>query len=350
MAEKVVKATMNTPAHNISLQGVLPPSTVLVTGGTGFVGAYVIPDLVNEGYSVKALRRKPVVPFYIDAGIVRQVEWIDGDILDTFALEEAMHNVDAVVHTAAKVSFHERDRQELFSTNIEGTANVVNAAIEKKVRRLIHVSSVASLGKRNNGSTVTEESKWQENKLNTNYAVSKYYGEMEVWRGIAEGLNAVIVNPSTILGYGDWNSSSNALFKNAYNGFPWYTNGVNGFVDIEDVSRAIVKLLATNISSERFILNGDNWSYRKLLDTIADSFGKRRPYRQATPLLSSLAWRLEKLRSLFTGKKVLLTKETAKVAQSNTNFDNHKILNALPGFTFTNLEQTIKNACGRYVK
>ena len=340
---------MNIRVHNTGLQGVLPPSTVLVTGGTGFVGAYVIRDLVNEGYAVKALRRKPVIPFYIDTDILRKVQWIDGDILDTFALEEATQNIDAVIHTAAKVSFHEKDRLELFSTNVEGTANIVNAALENNVRRFIHVSSVASLGKRNNGSTVNEESKWQENKLNTNYALSKYYGEMEVWRGIAEGLNAVIVNPSTILGYGDWNSSSNALFKNAYKGFPWYTNGVNGFVDIEDVSRAIVKLLATNIHSERFILNGDNWSYRRLLDTIADSFGKRRPYRKATPLLSSLAWRLEKIRSFFTGKNELLTKETAKVAQSNTNFDNNKILNALPGFSFTNLEQTIKKACGRYV-
>lgn len=341
---------MNIPVYDMASPGVLPPSTVLVTGGSGFVGAYVIRDLVYAGYSVKALRRKPVIPFYIDADVLRQVQWIDCDILDMFELEEAMKNADAVIHTAAKVSFNERDRRELFATNIEGTANVVNAALSNNVKRFIHVSSVASLGKRNNGSVVNEESKWQENRLNTTYAVSKYYGEMEVWRGIAEGLNAVIVNPSTILGYGDWNSSSNALFKNAYNGFPWYTNGVNGFVDIEDVSKAIVKLLATNIRAERFILNGDNWSYRRLLDTIADSFGKRRPYRRATPLLSAFAWRLEKIRSFFTGKKVLLTKETAKVAQSNTNFDNHKILNALPGFTFTNLEQTIKKACGQYAK
>ena len=275
---------------------------------------------------------------------------MEGDVLDVVSLEEAMQGIEGVIHSAAFVSFNKKERKQMYQVNIEGTANVVNIALENNVKRFIHVSSVASLGKRTNGSIVNEDSKWQENKLNTNYAVSKYYGEMEVWRGIAEGLNAVIVNPSTILGYGDWNSSSNALFKNAYNGFPWYTNGVNGFVDIEDVSKAIVKLLATNIRSERFILNGENWSYRKLFDTIADSFGKRRPYRKATPLLSSLAWRLEKLRSFFTGKKVLLTKETAKVAQSSTNFDNNKILNALPGFTFTNLEQTIRKACGRYAK
>lgn len=341
---------MSIPSPDIQPQGVQAPSTVLVTGGTGFVGAYVIRDLVSEGYKVKALRRKPVVPFYIHPDILQKVDWIDCDILDTSGLWDAMQNTDAVVHAAAKVSFHNRDRHELFSTNVEGTCNVVNAALENNIKRFVHVSSVASLGKRVDGTVVNEESKWQESKLNTNYAVSKYYGEMEVWRGIAEGLNAVIVNPSTILGYGDWNASSNALFKNAFKGFPWYTNGINGFVDIEDVSGAIVKLLATNIRSERFILNGDNWSYRKLLDTIADSFGKRRPYRHATPLLSSLAWRFEKFKSFFTGNKVLITRETAKVAQSNTNFDNNKILGAIPGFTFTNLEHTIKKACVQYSK
>lgn len=341
---------MNIQAIKPGDEGIRPPATVLVTGGTGFVGAYVIRDLVLAGYTVKAMRRKPALPFYIDDSILRKVEWIDCNILDTAGLEEAMENADAVIHSAALVTFSGKQSDELFSTNIEGTANVVNAAVEKKIKRFIHVSSVASLGKRKNGSVVNEESKWQENKLNTKYAVSKYYGEMEVWRGIAEGLEAVIVNPSTILGYGDWNRSSSAIFKNAFDEFSWYSNGVNGFVDIEDVSRAIVSLLATNIRSERFILNGGNWSYRKVLNTIADGFGKKRPHREATPFLASVAWRLEKLRSFITGKNVLITRESAKIAQSNMNFDNSKILKALPGFNFTDLEQTIQKACDRYVK
>lgn len=341
---------MSTQPPNISAAGVLPPATILVTGGTGFVGAYVIRDLISAGYKVKALRRKPGVPFYIDPGVFAQVEWIDCDVLDIDGLADAMQNTDAVIHSAAKVSFHTQDRTELFQTNVEGTTNVVNTALDNNISRFIHVSSVASLGKRTDGTMIDEKSKWQESKLNTSYAVSKYYAEMEVWRGIAEGLNAVVVNPSTILGYGDWNASSNAIFKNAYKGFPWYTNGVNGFVDIEDVSAAIVKLLATNIRSERFILNGDNWSYRKVLDTIADGFEKRKPSREATPFLASVAWRLEKVKSLLTGKRVLVTRETAKIAQSNTNFNNQKILSALPGFRFTNLEQTIKKACIQYTK
>jgi nucleoside-diphosphate-sugar epimerase len=335
---------------DINVHGIMPPSSVLVTGGTGFVGAYVIRDLVNAGYKVSALRRNSPLPTYIDADILNRVTWINGDILDPALLEEAMENVDAVIHSAAKVSFNSKDRTELLTTNIEGTANVVNAALEKKIRRFIYVSSGSTLGKRTNGSMVNEETKWTESKLNTTYASSKQRGEMEVWRGIAEGLNAVIVNPTTILGYGDWNSSSSAIFKNIYLGFPWYTNGTNGFVDVEDVSRVIVALLATNIRSERFIISGENWTYRKLLSTIADGFRQKRPYREATPFLASLAWRIEKLRAVFMGKPARVTRESAKIAQSDTNFDNSKIIRALPGFRFTNLEETIKKACTRYLE
>lgn len=324
-------------------------STVLVTGGTGFIGAYVIRDLINAGYSVKALRRRPQLPCFIEPTVFNQVHWIDCDILDTIGLAEAMENTDAVIHSAAKVSFWRKEKAELFKTNIEGTANLINAAIENNIRRFIHVSSVAAVGRKNDGSMVDENSKWVESRITTNYAISKHYAEMEVWRGIAEGLNAVIVNPSTVLGYGDWNSSSSAIFKNVYEEFPWYTNGINGFVDVEDVSRAIVSLLTSDVHSERYILNADNWSYKKLFDTIAGEMHKKKPHKEATPFLAGIAWRMEKLKSLLTGKKPLLTKETAKIARSNTRLDNNKILNALPGFRFTPLEETIRKACKQYI-
>ena len=323
-------------------------STILVTGGTGFLGAYVIRDLVLAGYTVKAIRRNKNIPFFISSGIFEKVEWIDCDVLDPVGLEEAMNGIDAVIHSAAKVTFHEKEKAEMLAVNIDGSANVVNAALEKKVRRFIHVSSVASLDKKINGLMVNEEKKWEGSKENTHYAISKYYSEMEAWRGIAEGLSGVIVNPSTILGYGDWNASSCALFKNMYHNFPWYANGMNGFVDVEDVSRAIVQLLKSDITAERFIISGDNWSFRKTFNAIADGFGKRRPHKLATPFLGALAWRLEKLRTLFTGKKSLITRESARMAQNNTCFDNSKLLKALPGFSFTPLEQTINKACNQY--
>ena len=249
---------------------------VLVTGGTGFLGAYVIKELVSRGIPVRAIRRKSALPAFIPADVFAAVQWTDGDVLDVVALEEAMEGIDTVIHSAAKVSFKKSERRDMFRVNIEGTANVINLAIEKNVQHFIHVSSVAALGRKTNGAIVTEEKKWEDNKINTNYAISKYQAEMEVWRGIGEGLKAVIVNPSTILGYGDWNSSSCAIFRTAYTEFPWYTSGVNGFVDVEDVAKAIVLLAEKNISGERFILNGDNWSFRQLLTTIADGFGKKR--------------------------------------------------------------------------
>lgn len=323
---------------------------VLVTGGTGFLGAYIIKELVEKGYAVRAIRRHDKLPFYISPDVCGKVEWVSGDILDVVSLEEAMEGVDAVIHAAAKVSFSRKDRRELFHTNIEGTANVVNMALAQNLGRFIYISSVAALGRTANGERVTEEKKWEDSKLNTNYAISKFHGEMEVWRGIGEGLPAVIVNPSTLLGYGDWNTSSSALFKNSFREFPWYSNGINGFVDVADAARAVVALLASDVRGERYILNGDNWSFRQLFNSIATGFGKKQPTREATPFLGEIAWRLEKIKTLFSGKPSLLTRESARVARSKTFFDNGKVLRQLPGFTFTPLEQTIREACNAYLQ
>ena len=323
---------------------------VLVTGGTGFLGAYVIRELVEKGYPVRAIRRGGNLPAFIPAGVLQQVEWITCDVLDVPGLEEALEGVDAVVHAAAKVSFQDRDRHELFATNVEGTANIVNMALAQNVKRFVHISSVASLGRTGQGETVTEKKSWEESKYNTSYAISKFRGEVEVWRGIGEGLPAVVVNPSTILGYGDWNSSSCALFRNAFREFPWYTEGVNGFVDVTDAARAIVCLLESDVTGERYILNGDNWTFRRLFETIAAGFGKKPPSREATPVLAGIAWRMEKLKSLFSGHPSLLTRESARVAQSSTYFDNGKLLRQLPGFQFTPLEESIGKACNAYLQ
>ncbi|MBC7872964.1 MAG: NAD-dependent epimerase/dehydratase family protein [Ferruginibacter sp.] len=288
------------------------------------------------------------VPSWIPANIFDKVEWIEGDVLDVVALQDAMEGVDTVIHSAAIVSFIKKERKDMYQVNVEGTANVVNMALEKNVRRLIHISSVAALGRTAGGGHVNEEKKWEESKVNTHYAKSKFKAELHVWRGISEGLEAVILNPSTILGYGDWNSGSCAIFRNVYEEFKWYSSGINGFTDVEDVARVTVLLMESSINEERFIVNGDTWSFKKLQDTMADAFGKKRPHKKTTPFLMAVAWRLEKLKSLFTGKKPLLTKESARVAQSQTWFENDKILNALPGFSFTPLEKTITKACELY--
>lgn len=290
------------------------------------------------------------MPAWIPVDILAKVKWVEGDVLDVVSLEEAMEGIDIVIHSAAIVSFVKKHRKNMYQVNVNGTENVVNMALEKNVKRLIHISSVAALGRTATGGHVNEEKKWEESKVNTHYAKSKYKAELHVWRGIGEGLEAVILNPSTILGYGDWNHGSSAIFKNVFNEFKWYTTGINGFVDVEDVAKICLLMVENNISEERFIVNGDTWTFRKLQDTIAGSFGRKKPSRKATPFLLAIAWRLEKLKSFFSGKNPLLTKESARVGISQTWFENTKLLKTFPGFTFTPLEQTIRAACTHYLQ
>lgn len=322
---------------------------VFVTGGTGFIGAYIIRKLVQAGYRVRACRRSASLPAYIEPEIWEAVEWVETDILDSLGIREAVEGASAVIHAAGKVSFYGKEKKQMFATNINGTANIVNACIELKAPRLIHISSVAAIGRTVNGATVSEEKKWENHKNNTPYAISKYYAEMEVWRGIAEGLNAVILNPGTVLGYGNWHQSSCSIFKSVYNEFPWYTNGINGFVDVEDIALVCEKLLHSEIENERFILTGDNWPFREIFNHIADGLGKKRPHKYAGPLAGSIAWRVEKLKSVLLNTRPLLTKETAKVAHTVTYFNNSKILTALKDFQFTPLDVSIKNATRQYL-
>lgn len=288
------------------------------------------------------------MPAFMDGDVLKKVQWVEGDVLDVMALADAMHGIDIVIHSAAFVSFNKSDRNHMYQINIQGTANVVNVAIEQKVRRLVYISSVAALGRRKNSTVVDENAKWEDSKANTHYAITKHKAELEVWRGFAEGLEGVILNPATIIGYGNWSTGSSAIFKSAYNEFGWYTNGVNGFTDVEDVAKAAVELMKSNITEQRFIVCNDNWSFKKLFDTMADAFGKKRPHREATPFLGAIAWRIEKLKSFFSRQKPLVTRETAKLAQTQTIFDNTKLPKTLPQFKYTPLANTIHKACNQY--
>lgn len=323
---------------------------IFLTGGTGFLGSYILAELVSQGHTVRALRRERAIPFYLSPEISEKVEWVQGDILDVTRLNEYLNGCNRIIHAAALVSFYPGDRKKLFKINIEGTANMVNAALENNIPDFVYISSVGALGRTDNRETVNEEKKWESRTHQSHYAISKYYAEMEVWRGMGEGLTPVIVNPSTIIGYGDWNHSSCAIFKTAYHEFPWYINGSNGFVDVEDVARVVVQLMESAVRNERFIASAENWNYRHLLNRIADGFAKNQPSREATPFLAGLAWRAEKFKSIFNGKKPLLTKETAAIARKHSVYDNSKLLKALPGFQFIPLEDSIRNACSLYLK
>ena len=320
---------------------------IFITGASGLLGSYLIRDLLKKQVQIIALYRKEKCNLLTDEE-VDKVEWIQGDILDVDVLQHAMEGCSQVYHCAGLVSFNPSRANDLMKVNVEGTANMVNVALELGIEKFLHVSSVAAIGRKRNNQTVNETLKWDEEANPSVYGKSKYLGEMEVWRGVGEGLHAVIVNPVIILGKGDWNDGSCATFKNAYNEFPWYTEGISGFVDAADVSNAMIGLMETEVEGERFIISGENLTYREVFNMMADGFGKKQPRYKVSPLLAELVWRLVKIKSAITGEEPLLTKETAETAQQKVYFDHTKLLNALPGFQFTPLKQTIQEACQYY--
>jgi nucleoside-diphosphate-sugar epimerase len=324
-------------------------SKILVTGGTGLVGTSLLRQLVSDGRDVRALYRKSPSP-YLTESEINKIEWVNGDILDTEFLFEAMHGIDQVYHAAALVSFSPYRKRELFKINVEGTANVVNAAIEAGVQKLVHVSSVSAMGRLRIGKPIDESMYWTRETSNSNYGHSKYLAEMEVWRGMGEGLKAIIVNPSLILGVSDWETSSSKLFKSAYDEFPWYTEGGGGFVDVRDVVKAMITLMNADISGERFIVSAENRTYRDVFTLMANEFGKRPPHKKVTPFMAGLVWRIEWLKSRLSRKDPMLTRETASTGQARVEFNNQKLKEFLPSFEYITIEQSIKDVCRELLK
>jgi dihydroflavonol-4-reductase len=321
--------------------------TILVTGGTGLLGSYLLKALCMRGLHVRALYRTNAPG--IEGCDPALIEGVTGDVLDVTALEEAMEGISEVFHCAAVVSFHPRRLKDMHRINVEGTANVVNACIRHGVRKLVHVSSVSALGRKRDGQTIREDAKWDEASNGSAYGRTKFLAEMEIQRGIGEGLNAVMVNPSIILGVGDWHKGSSAMFRNAFREFPWYTLGGTGLVDAQDVAEAIIRLMDSEISGERFIVSAENWPYRRIFTEMANGFGKRPPHMHARPWMGELVWRWEALKSRFTGEEPLLTRETADTARVQIAYDHQKLLQALPGFRFRPLSESIAGYCREYL-
>ena len=314
---------------------------ILVTGGTGMLGAHLIEFLYSQGKKVRAIYRSQIPQQWAHAA-----EWVQADILDVVALEEAMENVTEVYHCAGYVSFNPKHKDELHQINVEGTTNIVNACLDANVRKLVHVSSVAALGRIRPGQTIDETMDWTEETSNSEYGKTKYLGEIEVWRGIGEGLDAVIVNPSIIIGkHGDWEKGSMAIFKSIYKGFPWYSSGATGFVDASDIAKAMFMLMETDITAQRYIISAENISYKDLFFMIADAFGKKRPHKAVTAFMASVVWRLEKVKSWFSQKEPFITKETAATALAVADFNNTKLLKALPSFTYTPMKKSVQEIC-----
>ena len=326
---------------------------IFVTGGTGLLGSHLLVELAKRGQSIRALKRpssnltnvKNVFDFYLkddSKTLFNTIEWVDGDINNVSSLQDTMKGCDEVYHCAGYVSFWRKDFKKLMTINKVGTANMVNVALSIGVKKFSHVSSTAAIGRNELSSEYTEANKWVTSPLNSNYAVSKYSAEMEVWRAKEEGLNVSIVNPSVILGAGNWEDSSLTLFLSVEKGIKFYTEGTNAFVDARDVAYCMAELMDKNIFSERYLTVSENVCFRDLLIMIADEIGIKRASIKVKPWMAALAWRIEMVRSIF-GSKPKITKETAYSAMNESFYSNEKITTKL-NHQFIPIKDAVKNA------
>ena len=330
---------------------------IFLTGGTGLVGSYILMMLLQEKKKVKALRRpssslsscQKIFSYYQLDNLFSEIIWCEGDINDIPSLEENMKDCDTLIHSAALVSFQKSELEELKKTNIEGTANVMNMALSYNYKRCIYISSVSTLGRDFQNQEVNEESYFRSNKNISNYAFSKFYAEQEAWRVSNEGLNVIILNPSIILGPGNWDKGSSKIFQRIYNGLKFYSTGSSGYVDVYDVAKITLLFLENEIKNERYIINGTNITFRKAFNKIADELGVNRATIKVTPFLKELAWRLGQIKSFLTGRTSLLTQETANSAMKKVSYSSLKVQQALD-YKFVPFDVTIKEYCSFFKK
>lgn len=326
---------------------------ILITGITGLVGSFIAKKMLAEGHEIFGLLREKA-DLSLLKNIEAKIQFLEGDILDVPNLEKAIEEKDWVIHSAGLVSFLPKDRENLFKVNTEGTANVVNCCLVAKVKKLLFISSVAALGRNEKlqntyNQVINEENDWVDSASNSNYGKSKYLAELEVWRGISEGLSAVIINPSIILGEADWQKSSTRLFKYVYDQNIFYTDGFLNYVDVLDLAEIANKLLLSEISGERYIVSAGAIDQIDLFTKIAEKFSKKPPRIKLKGLIISILWRIEAVKAKLLGADPLITKETAETAKRHFKYDNSKIINEL-NFAFQPLNETLNRVCKKLLE
>ncbi len=315
---------------------------IFVTGGTGLVGSYLLRLLLDKGHkNIFALHRASS-DMSLVSDLMDKVNWVQGDVLDVMTLEQVMQDASQVYHCAAIVSFDPREYESMDQINIEGTANMVNMALQLEVGKFLHVSSIAALGRSEGVKMADESTEWQDSPWNTRYAISKYQSEMEVWRAANEGLQVAIVNPSVIMGPGFWHKGTGRFFKIVDEGLKFYPTGSTGFVCVEDVVAYMYALMESDIINERFLLNGENLPYRKVFNSIADHIKKPRPSIKVTPILKALAWRVERVKSMIIGTSPKVTKETAHNSSTDIQYNSKKSVDAF-GIAYQSVMESIES-------
>ena len=332
---------------------------ILVTGGTGLVGTHLLMELLKSKTPIRAIYRSKkslekaqqiFLLYNIDwEKSIQQIDWIQSDLLNPEILMDAFKGIEYVYHCAAMVSFKKKDKNKMLKVNIEGTANMINLGLQAGIKKFCHVSSTATIGKSDNGEPRDENCIWENDGSFSNYSISKYFAENEVWRGSEEGLNVVIVNPSIIIGPGDWTKSSANLFLKVWKGLKYYSKGTNAFVDVRDVSRAMIILMNSSIKSERFLVIGENLSFKDLFNNIATSLGKSLPSIEVKSWMATFVWRFEAIRSFLFGSDPLVTKEAAKSALCKVRYSGDKIKEQFD-FKMTPIKSSVEHTGKMFLK
>lgn len=330
----------------------------LVTGATGILGSHVVLALLKQNKEVIAAKQtnsdlgkvKKLFAYYTAdyEELFSRIRWVTLDVRNIFDIEEALEGVKHVYHCAGFVSFQKKDRKKLFEINEKGTRNMVDACLQKGIKSLCHVSSIATINNLDHNADLTEEIFWKTSGRESDYALSKYNGEREVWRGVEEGLNALIVNPGVILSPGFWDQSSSRLFKACYEGNRFYTNGLAAYVAAEDVAKAMLALVEMKKFGERYILVENNYTFHNILSTIQARFKKPEPTINASVQLLYVAAFFEKIGTLFTNKPARLNKAVIHSALNKQIFSNRKIKTAL-GMEFRPTHTVIEQICDLYL-
>ncbi|HOG18865.1 MAG TPA: SDR family NAD(P)-dependent oxidoreductase [Salinivirgaceae bacterium] len=321
---------------------------IAVTGANGLVGSHLIKMLLKKDVNVKAFvrsnRAKSELTTFLGADNIRNLQFVFGDVLNKESIDNLVQDVDIVYHTAAYVSFNPHAKKQIYNTNVNGTKNVVNTLLKKEnsSTKLVYLSSVAAIGDAINEEIVNENHLLKKNEKQSHYGKSKYLAELEVWRGIEEGLNAVILNPAIILGNASSGKSSSALLQQIAFGLPFITDGTTGYVSVNDVCRAAIILSDTNIKSQRYILCSDNLSYRNLFEMAQKSLNKKRKPRLIN---KNLLWTISLLNEIFAwifNLSPKLTRQIVKSGFEHSRFDGEKIVRDL-GFQYSDLQVEIDN-------
>lgn len=310
---------------------------IFITGITGLLGSYVAKEFASLG-EIHGFKR-PSSSTRLLEGVGFPIHWHEGSISDIGSIDQALKGMDLVIHCAGKVSFFKKDEEELFEVNVKGTANLINAMLYSEVNKLIHVSSVSALGRNPEVTVVDEEHKWVDSPLNTKYGTSKYWGELEAWRGEQEGLDLIVVNPSVLLGKIKDDRSSTSIYSYVLKNSSYYPKGSINFLDVRDAARIIKELFKNNCWGNRFILNNQSIKYKEFFKIMAVAFGKKAPNKPVNDFLLKSG-----LFFIGLGRRLGLTKnplnrQTAMLTQQDIKFENKKI-NEVIQFEYTPLEET----------